>query len=283
MAIRILTDSSSDITLAELEQYHIGLIPMDVICADKTVTDDKTFPATEFFERMLKGETIKTSQATPNRFLPFFEEAKAAGDEVVCVLLASGLSGTCQSAQIAKNMVGYDKIYIVDSRWASAGIKLTALEGCRLRDEGKLSGAEIAQQLDIFKNRIRLYACIDSMEYLVRGGRLSPALGHLGGLLNLKPYFSFNEEGKVIIVKKPRGMKKAMEEMAAETKESPMDPAYTPVPLFAYDDTNCRNFLEQLRPLHPGIDLGEPQEIGPVIGAYIGPGGFAIAYVSANE
>lgn len=277
--IQIITDSASDITLAELEEYNVKLAPMDIIMADKVLTDDKTHPMSEIWDRLRNGESIKTSQPSPERFLNHFLAAKDQGDEVVCIVVSSGLSGTYQSAVIAKEMADYDNIHIVDALWPTAAEKLLVYEACRMRDSGEQDAAAIAQRLDVLKTKIRLFASIDSLEYLVVGGRLSKAAGSIGNLLGLKPYFSFDAEGKVKIVKKPRGSKRLMEDLTQELLNSPIDPSYPVVALYACDDANCRDMLAHLSKTSPDVTKADIQEIGAVIGTYIGPGGFGVTYI----
>ena len=123
MSVRIFTDSASDITLQEMEEKQIGLIAMPLLCGEKTYIDDKTIPMTTFWEMLLDGVNIKTSLPSPECFVKIFEEAKNKKEEVVCILISSGFSGTYQGAMLAKSMVDYEGIYIIDSKCAAAAEK----------------------------------------------------------------------------------------------------------------------------------------------------------------
>lgn len=171
MSVRIFTDSASDITLQEMEEKQIGLIAMPLLCGEKTYIDDKTIPMTTFWEMLLDGVNIKTSLPSPECFVKIFEEAKNKKEEVVCILISSGFSGTYQGAMLAKSMVDYEGIYIIDSKCAAAAEKQIAFYACELREKG-MSGKEIAEELEKFRSRVRLIACLDTLEYLARGGRL---------------------------------------------------------------------------------------------------------------
>lgn len=283
--IVIYTDSASDITPQELRDWNVGLVPMTLAFeGTDSFVDDHTVSMAQLWERMETGETLTTSQPALQTFLDIFEGAKAKGESVVYVSVSSAISGTYQTARAAMTMVDYDDIHVVDGRKAAATVaeKLVVYRACQLRDEGKLTAGEIAQDLERFRERVRLFACIDTLEYLVRGGRLSKLSGNVGSLLNIKPIIAFSDEGGVQVIKKAPGLKRATSELCATVEAHPIDPAYPIIPLFAKEPANCRNFLAQLSEvLGLSVDT-PPQEIGATIGCHIGPGGFGLVYVQAE-
>ena len=194
--IRIITDSAADFSAEELRQYGLTMVPLQVTFGEDTYEDGVTLTPEIFWSRIMSGENPKTSQPSPDAFLTVFEEAKAAGDSVLCVLLSSALSGTVQSATLARSMADYDDIHIVDSLQAATAEKMLVLRACQLRDEGKLSAAEMAEALRSFTKRIKLYACLDTLDYLARGGRIPQAAASLGSLVQLKVIVHITEEGK---------------------------------------------------------------------------------------
>ena len=170
MAIRIVTDSSSDFDPAVAKRRNVEIVSMPIQFGKATFLDGKTISSEVFYKLLKEGkENPSTSQPTPTDFLKVFESAKAAGDQVVAVLLSSVLSGTIQSAMIAKGMCDYDEIYIVDSLSATAGIQILVNYACKLRDSG-LKAADIAAQLEQIKGRIRIFAVIDTLEYIYVSG-----------------------------------------------------------------------------------------------------------------
>lgn len=283
--IAIYTDSASDITPQELQAWNVGLVPMTLAFGGTdSFIDDHTVSMAQLWERMEAGEILTTSQPSLQNFLDIFEGAKSKGESVVYVSLSSAISGTYQTARAAMTMVDYDDIHVVDGRKAAATVaeKLVVLRACQLRDEGKLSAGEIAKDLEQFRTRVRQLSCIDSLEYLVRGGRLSKLAGNVGSLLNIKPIITFSDEGGVQVVKKAPGLKRATSELCALIQQHPVDPAFPTIPIFAKDDTNCQNFLARLQEqLGLTVDA-PPQEIGATIGCHIGPGGFGLVYVEAE-
>lgn len=282
--IVILTDSASDISPQELQDLKVKLVPMSLAFGGKdSFLDDHSIPMAGLWERMEAGEVLTTSQPSLQTFLDLFEEAKRKDLGVVYIALSSNISGTYQTARAAVSMVDYEHIHVVDSRQAAATAaeKLLVYRACQLRDEGKLSAGEIAQDLEQFRFRVRHFSCIDTLEYLVRGGRLSKLAGNIGSLLNIKPIITFSVEGTVQVIKKVPGLKRAASELCAIIKGHPADKSFPIIPLFAKDDTNCKNFLDQLKATLGLTTDTPPMEIGATIGCHIGPGGFGLVYVEA--
>lgn len=280
--IRIITDSASDMNRQELAERQIICVPMHITFGEDTYTDGVDLPQELFWQRLTAGENPKTSQPSPDDFLTVFEEIKAAGDEAVCVLLSSALSGTLQSAVIARDMAGSASICIVDSLTAAVAERLLVLRACQLRDEGTLSAAEIARDLETFRGRIRLYACLDTLDYLARGGRIPKAAANLGSLIQLKPLVTLSEDGRVELAGKGMGRHRATEALVKLATTRRADPAFPVVPIYAQCPDNCSLFVKKLcmagMPCHEENAL----PIGPTISTHIGPGAFGVVYVEAQ-
>lgn len=281
--IRIYTDSASDITPAELTEHQVGLIPMSLVCGGDSFVDDHSVPMTRLWERMENGEVLTTSQPSLQTFLDIFEDAQSKKDSVVYVTLSSALSGTYQTAIAAKTMVSYPNIHIVDARKAagSAAEKLVVFRACQLRDAGK-SAEEIVKELTEYRAKVRLFACIDTLEYLVRGGRLSKLAGAVGSALSIKPLIAFTDNGEVEVVKKVPGLKRAMAALCDVIAAHPIDKRFPIIPIFAKEDANCLEFLGKMAEQLKGLVVSKPQEIGATIGCHIGPGGFGLVYTEAK-
>lgn len=281
--IRIYTDSASDITPAELTEHQVGLIPMSLVCGGDSFVDDHSVPMARLWERMENGEVLTTSQPSLQTFLDIFEDAQSKKDSVVYVTLSSALSGTYQTAIAAKTMVSYPNIHIVDARKAagSAAEKLVVFRACQLRDAGK-SAEEIVKELTEYRAKVRLFACIDTLEYLVRGGRLSKLAGAVGSVLSIKPLIAFTDNGEVEVVKKVPGLKRAMAALCDVIAAHPIDKRFPIIPIFAKEDANCLEFLGKMAEQLKGLVVSKPQEIGATIGCHIGPGGFGLVYTEAK-
>lgn len=279
MAIRIITDSAADYSAQEIARRQITCIPMGISFGDEQYLDGVDLTKEEFYEKLLEGKAFpKTSQPSPTTFINCFEEAKAAGDDVIVILIAGVLSGTIQSAVLAKDMVEYDNIYIVDSQNATLGMRILVDRAVILREQG-CTAQEIVEELRKLIPRIRLYAGLETLEYLYRGGRLSKGQAVLGNLVNLKPIITVTEEGSVELYGKQIGMRQAFKQIARIVEEDAPDVDYPVYFLYAYDKKNCVDFIQYLR--KKGMDFGTPKMrgIGATIGSHIGTGAFGIVYV----
>lgn len=280
--IRIITDSAADFTADELREHNLTAIPLQVVFGSDTYEDGVTLTPEIFWPRIMSGENPKTSQPAPDAFLSAFEDAKACGDSVVCVLLSSGLSGTVQSAMLAKTMADYDEIHIVDSMQAATAEKMLVLRACQLRDEGKLSAGEIAEELRVFTKRIKLYGCLDTLDYLARGGRIPQAAASLGSLVQLKVLITLNDEGKVSMAGKGMGMHRACAGVLKLIAEHKIDERFPVIPLYTYSPENVLNFVKKLN--QAGISCREEDAcaVGSTIATHVGPGVFGLVFVEAE-
>lgn len=280
--IRIITDSAADFSASELRAHNLTAIPLQIVFGSDTYEDGVTLTPEIFWQRIISGENPKTSQPTPDAFLRAFEEAKAAGDSVVCVLLSSGLSGTVQSAALAKSMADYDEIYIVDSLLAATAEKMLVLRACQLRDENKLTASEIAEELARFSRRIKLYGCLDTLDYLARGGRIPQAAASLGSLVQLKVLITINDEGKVGLAGKGMGLHRASVSLLKLIQQHKIDENFPVMPLYTHSPDNCQSFIKKLN--QAGITCGEDylHAVGATISTHVGPGVFGLVFVEAE-
>lgn len=278
--IRILTDSSADFTKAELEQHGIDLVALHVTFGEENLSDDESLSPEVFWSRLMAGENPKTSQPAPAAFVTPFEAAKENGDELVCVLLSSALSGTVQSAMIARSMVEDAPVYIVDSLLAATALKVLVLRACQLRDEG-LSAGDIARELEVFKTRICLYACLNTLEYLARGGRIPKAAASLGSLVQLKPIVTITPDGRVGLAGKGMGLHRATDTLIRMAGEHQPDPRFPVFPIYTHTTDNCASFVRKLAQTGFPCRMEDAQSVGPTISTHIGPGAFGIVYVKA--
>lgn len=281
--MRIITDSAADFTPAELERLGVTCVPMQIVFGADSYIDGRTLPPELFWRRLTAGENPKTSQPSPDAFLSVFEEAKAAGEEIVCVLLSSALSGTLQSALIARDMIGYEPIYIVDSLMAAVAQKLLVLHACRLRDEGALSAARIAEQLEALRPRIRLYACLDTLEYLARGGRIPKAAASLGSMVRFKPLVTLTDDGRVELAGKGIGLHRATEALIRLVEAHEIDRSFPVLPIYSHTPEHCLAFVHKLHDVGIACDETAMLPIGATIATHIGPGAFGIVFVSRGE
>ena len=280
--IRILTDSACDLSAQELEQYGITAVPLSVHFGDTVYREGQTLGINQFYELLQSTKEFpKTSQPSPSDFEGYFEAAKESGDEIVAVLLSSALSGTYQGAAIAKDLVEYDKIHLIDSHSATVGERLLLLQAVKMRDSG-CSAAEIVDTLEALKGRICIWACLDTLEYLCKGGRLSKTAAGIGTLANMKPIITVTVDGNVAVQKKCIGQKRSMEQIVQLTEGRRPDPDYPLFGLYTYDRSNCDALVERMGQRGYEIPAGNCLNIGPAIGSHIGIGAYGVAYIAAE-
>ncbi len=275
--IRIIADSGCDYLSDEIEKRKIETVPLQLRFGGKDYLDGVDLKRERFFEMLLAGKDFPvTSQPSPAAFLELFEKAKEKGDDVVCVLISSALSGTYQSAQMAKQIADYERIYLVDSKSASIGIQYLLDRACKLRDEGQ-SAACIQSELERLKSRICVYFLVDTLEYLHRGGRLSRSGMLAGELVKMKPVLSLDKAGSVGVSDLSLGISRAMRAIIRHLKQIPMDEAFPLYSLFSVGTENAEKLEEKL--IKEGFAFQGRKQIGAAIGAHIGPGAAGIFYI----
>lgn len=278
MSVRIITDSSADLTSADARRLGVEIVSMSIQFGEKSYLDGVDLEKAQFYRMLAEGkESPSTAQPTPADFLKPLEAARAAGEEAVVITLSSVLSGTYQSALIAKEMCSYGPIYVVDSLSATAGVQIMTEYACKLRDQG-LDAKDIAEKVEGLKGRIRIFAVIDTLEYLRRGGRLSSLQAGLGTVTKLKPVISVRE-GAVAVVGKAFGTVAATKQLLKFLSEHPIDDALPAFALYSDDKSRVDEFLPKLQEVN-----ALPQDlrfcsIGPTIGTHVGPGAVGMAYV----
>ncbi len=275
--IHLLVDSSSDYTMEEIKEKNIHYVPLTIMLGENSYKDGLELTPDRFYEMLTSSKEFpKTSQPSPQDFLEIFKMAKEQGDDVICVLLSSALSGTCQSAHLAKDMVDYDRIYIIDSLTATIMIKVLANHANDLIKEG-LPATDIADKLNALKSKVKVVAALDTLEYLYRGGRLSRASATIGELANLKPIIHVTEEGEVGVLGKCIGRNKALNFILKTIENKDLDPAFPLHTVYAYGTDNCEKLEEKL--IQNGYTFANREQIGSTIGAHVGPGAFGVIYV----
>jgi DegV family protein with EDD domain len=278
MAVRIITDSTSDINLNEAKRMGISVVPLKVIFGDKEYKEGVEITMEGFYQKLVTAEKLPTtSQPAPDAFLEHFNEAKAVGDSVVVILIAGKLSGTVQSAMIAKEMAEYEDIHIVDSLNTITGLRLLVEHAITLRDQG-VDAAEIAKVLEKLKDRVVLLAMVDTLEYLHKGGRLSKSSAIIGSLLNFKPIITL-KDGAIGVVGKERGTNKGINKILDTiTEYGGIDTNYPVNFGFTAEDSKTLLLKEKVMEKFP---LGKTAmyPVGCVVGTHVGPGACVITYI----
>jgi len=278
--MHIITDSAADFTREELEQLDVSCVPMQVIFGEESLSAAR-LPADTFWQRLLSGEIARTSQPSPDAFLREFEKND---EEILYVGVSSSLSGTIQSASIASSMLEHAKIHIVDTLSGAAGQKLLVMHACRLRDEGKLTAHEIAEELQQLRSRIRVYASLDTLENLARSGRISKAAASIGTLAQLKPIVRITPEtnGHVEVCGKAIGRHRAIDSVIKLIEKHNIDERFPVIPIYSYTPDNCAALIKKLQACGIAVSEDLYSALGPTLATHIGPNAFGAAFVAAE-
>ena len=278
--VRIITDSAADFEPVELEQLNITCIPLTVYIGDGEYQENVTLSKNLFYELLSQADSFpKTSQAPLQTVLDLYEDAKACGDSVVHITLSSALSGTYQSMLTVKTMADFDDCFVVDSRNATGGQRMLVEYAVKLRDEGK-SAAEIAQAVSDLRQRIVLYACIDTLEYLYLGGRISRTVYTLGNLAQIKPIIRVDERGGIEVPAKAMGMRKGMDTLCKKVEAIKPSTDFPFYAMYTSDRAAGEKMAERLRAI--GVDVPDDHiiQVGAAIGSHIGPNACGLVYVA---
>lgn len=273
----IITDSASDITIKEAEAMDIRIVWL------KTRFSDGDFPmkTEEDFDRFFlklaeEKELPVTSQPSPEEYLKYFEEAKEKEEEVLVITLSSGLSGTINAANVAKQASGYHKITVIDSEQAIITQRFLVQKAVEMRDSGK-SISEIEDKINELKKQVTVCGMLDTLTYLKKGGRIPAALAVVGNLLHIKPVIELRDK-TLTMLGKARGRSGGMKHLWKEFESSDVDltePVY-----FGYtsDKELTEKFMEDTVKKY-GIKNYCLYPVGGIIGTHVGPSCVAISFV----
>ena len=279
MSIRIITDSASDMSPAEHPALRV--LPLSVTFGTDVYMDGVDIDHQRFYEMLVERDELpKTGQDNPYAFSQAIAEAREAGDEAVIITVGAKLSGTNQSARTALAEAPGGDVFVVDSNNVTLGERVLVEYALRLVDEGR-SAAQIAAAVEAVRDRVVVIGLLETLEYLVRGGRLSAAAGAVGTLLNVKPVVAA-EDGLIVQLGKARGSKNGRNLLNQKVEKAggvdfsmPLALGYT-----GLSDAVLKKYIEDSAALWAGHTEGELSihTIGATIGTHVGPGAVAVAF-----
>ena len=275
--VRIIVDSAAD--LAQGVEENVTVLPMTLRFGETEYIDGVNITNKEFYEKLIESDELPTtSQIMPSAFEEAYREALDAGEDVVVITISSKLSGTYQSACIAKSEVE-GNVYVIDSLSAAIGEGILAEYAVSLVKEGK-SALQIAEELEQKRNNIRVIAMLNTLEYLKKGGRISKTVAFAGEILSIKPVVSI-ADGEVNLLGKARGSRQANNLLVKEIESAggvdfsmPLLLGYTGV-----EDSLLRKYIDDSQALWEGNDDKlDISSIGSIVGTHVGPGAVAVAF-----
>ena len=277
--IRIIIDSTSDFTPEDRKKFDLEMLPLTIHFGTDSFLDSIDLDSKSFYHKLRQAKALPTtSQVPPSDFEDAFRPHIERGDEIVVITIASLLSATYASAITAADSVAPDKIHVVDSNSGSFGTALLINRAVKLRDEGKMTASEIAQDLRQLAPRIHIYAVLDSLKYLKMGGRLTGSAALIGTLLGIKPLIEVHL-GKVQSIDKIRGEKNINKTLLDYFQKAKPDLSYgiTFGNSDAYDQ--MKELIEVFKPKLQGVDIYQ-SDLGAVIGTHTGPGVVGVAFIA---
>ena len=279
MSVRIITDSASDMSPAEHPALRV--LPLSVTFGTDVYMDGVDIDHQRFYEMLVERDELpKTGQVNPYAFSQAIAEAREAGDEAVIITVGAKLSGTNQSARTALAEAPGGDVYVVDSNNVTLGERVLVEYALRLVDEGQ-GAAQVAAAVEAVRDRVVVIGLLETLEYLVRGGRLSAAAGAVGTLLNVKPVVAA-EDGLIVQLGKARGSKNGRNLLNQKVEKAggidfsmPLALGYT-----GLSDAVLKKYIEDSAALWAGHTEGElpVHTIGATIGTHVGPGAVAVAF-----
>lgn len=277
MGVKIISDSAADIPEVMVQELGIKVLPLKITYDGKTYRDGVDIKSVEFFNKM-KNENIRptTSQVSPNDFIEAFKEEVKEGNQIISIHLSSKTSGTYQSASLAKDSFDNADITVIDSEFLSFAYGSFVVIAAQMAKEGKTK-EEIIKKINYLRDKTEVIFCVDDLEYIKRGGRISKAAATLGQLLSIKPIL-YMKNGQNDLLDKVRGSKKAIPKMVELIKDMEYDSNYKFYVLHA----NCKDKADELiQALKEEFGVSDIPvfDIGCVIGSHVGPGTVGLTFI----
>ena len=276
MAVKLIIDAGCDLNMTQAAELDVILILMTVRFGAEEYRSGVDITNEEFYNKLITSKELPTtSQPTPFEFESAYQQVKDSGNEAVVLCVSSALSGTYQSATIAAD--GYENcIHVVDTRAVSAGQRILLDYAISLKNHGA-SAKEIAEELEKKKNDVCVYGAVDTLEYLIKGGRLSKAAGAVGSMLGIRPVLHL-ADGALEVAGKARGAKAAITMTHNLIEKIPIDFSMSSCLGYTGNDPQVIiPFMEAPNSPWAGHDI-PVYNVGSTVGTHTGPGLFMVAF-----
>ncbi len=275
--VRIITDSTMD--MPEGQNPALTVLPISIRFGEQEYLDGVNITKAGFYEKLVECDTLPTtSQVAPFAFAEAFKKAHRAGEQVVVLTVSDKLSGTYQSAILAAQEAD-GEVYVVNSHNVSIGTGILVAYGLKLAEQGS-SAAQIAGELEQVRDRVKVIALLDTLEYLKRGGRISKAVAFAGSLMSIKPVIAV-KDGAVELLGKARGSKQGNNMLIQQIEAAGGVDFSMPI-LLGYSglsDPLLQKYIEDSSCLWEGNVERLPQTIiSGAVGTHVGPGAVAVAF-----
>ncbi len=281
MKVAVVTDSNSGITQSKAKELGISVIPMPFMINEETFEEDINLTQEQFYEKLVEGAEISTSQPSPETVMNLWSELLKTYDEIVHIPMSSALSSSCQTAMmLAEDFDG--RVFVVDNQRISVTQYQSALDAMELARVG-LSGAQIKEILEREARESSIYIMVDTLKYLKKGGRITPAAAALGTLLRIKPVLQI-QGGKLDSFSKARTVKQAKTTMlsaiAKDLEERFDDPKAEKCWMeiaYSCEKEIAEEFQQEIRQQFPQVQQIHVDPLSLSVACHIGPGALAVA------
>ncbi len=275
--VRVVTDSTADMTPETLQKFNIEVVPLLVLIGDKSYRDGVDISASEFYKILPKQQKLPTtSQPSPGNFMETYEKATADGASVISLHLSSRLSGTFANATVAARNFPEGRVRVFDTKMISAAQAMFVLAAAEMAQSGS-DIDEIEIKMKAMLDNVRLIATLDTLEYLHKGGRIGGLKNFFGSLLSVKPLLQL-KDGEVQPLEQVRTRGKAVQRVAELTKN--VGKLERLAVMHAADPEGAEQLAGMLEAVFPR-DKMFISDIGPVIGAHVGPRTLGVGYQKA--
>jgi len=274
--VAIITDSNSGITQKQGRELGISIVPMPFLIDGETYLEDISFDEDWFFEKLLGGSDISTSQPSPEPILTLWDSLLATHDEIVHIPTSRELSAAFETATVlARDYEG--KVFVVDNGRMSVTLRQAALDALEMKNAG-WSAAQIAQRLESEKYNSSIYMMVNTLQFLKKGGRITPSAAAVGTVLNLKPILQI-QGAKLDSYGKARGTRQARK-MLIEAMKKDLETRFAdccgPEHMwlgigYSYDKAAALDFKKEVEAAFPGFDIFM-DTVSLSISCHIGPG-----------
>ena len=276
-SVAIVTDSTCDLPAELLQKHNIHMVPLHVHFGESSFIDKFTISTSTFYERLLTSEHHpKTSQPNPRDFMRMYEFLARHYDSVISIHISSRLSGTFQAAQKSAKAVS-DNITVIDSKTASIGLGLIVLQAARAAERG--SGRdEVVSTVNRMIENSTLFLAPETIEYLIKGGRIGKVKGIFGRLLNLKPVFIINDEGAIQVIGKTTGRASIHKKTMETIKKTAAGRQNFCFIVGSGNSPEVQDWYRREITNHFNPDELLTADISPVIGVHVGPSAAGVAF-----
>lgn len=286
MALKIITDSASDTPKWIIEKYGLHVIPTPVVIDEKDYFDGKTIFPEEFYNILRNGNDIKTYHVNSVMFYDNFLPYAQNGDEVIYICFSTGIAGTYNAANIAKTELieeypNFD-LTIIDSKCASMGFGLVTYYALKMQEAGA-SKEEIIEAANWHCDHMDHIFTVKTLEYLLKGGRLSKTSAVAGSLLDIKPIIEVNDVGALEAIEKVRGRQKSLKRLVEMVGERGKDLNNQIIGVVHGDDAETMELVKGMLRQKYGIEYFADNYVGCAIGAHTGPGIIGIIFLDEES